>query len=222
MQAARLGAEILIGAELISAAPADEATLSLELTSGTTVHARTGIAATGVHYRRLEAPGVDRLIGAGAYYGSSPSDAPHYRDRDVFIVGAANSAGQAALHLADFARQVTLICRGASIDDSMSRYLVQRIQAHKHIELLTASQRHCCVKRLEDGDAGNLPVHRVRPAQKRPVSLPRSFLATPIRPSRRSSGEDFAARGSRDGLMQQSLTDESTRHLDTELDGVDA
>lgn len=140
MQAARLGAEILIGAKLISAAPAEEATLSLELTSGTTVHARTGIAATGVHYRRLEAPGVDRLIGAGVYYGSSPSDAPQYRDRDVFIVGAANSAGQAALHLADFARQVTLICRGASVDDSMSRYLVQRIQAHKQIELLTASQ----------------------------------------------------------------------------------
>jgi thioredoxin reductase (NADPH) len=101
--------------------------------------ARTGIAATGVHWRRLEAPGVDGLIGAGVHYGSSPGDAPLYRDGDVFIVGGANSAGQAALHLAGFARKVTLVCRADSLDEGMSRYLVERIEAHDRVDVRTAS-----------------------------------------------------------------------------------
>jgi thioredoxin reductase (NADPH) len=139
-QALRLGAEILIGAELITAAPAEDDTLLLELTSGTRVHARAGIAATGVHYRRLDAPGVERLIGAGVYYGSSPGEALQYRDRHVLVVGAANSAGQAALYLAEFARSVTVVCRGHSLDESMSRYLTERIQEHKRVEVMTGSR----------------------------------------------------------------------------------
>jgi thioredoxin reductase (NADPH) len=139
VQAVRLGAEILIGVELISAGPAEDGTLALELTSGDTVRARTGIAATGVHWRRLEAPGVEELIGAGVHYGSSPSEAPLYRDGDVFVVGGANSAGQAALHLAGFARTVTLVCRADSLDEGMSRYLVERIGADERIDVRTAS-----------------------------------------------------------------------------------
>jgi len=136
-QAIRLGAEILIGAEVVSAAPAADQTLALELTSGATIHARSGIAATGVHYRRLDAPGVDRLVGAGVNYGSSPADAPQYRDGDVVIVGGANSAGQAALHLAEYARRVTLVCRSHSLRLGMSRYLVERIESHPRIVVLT-------------------------------------------------------------------------------------
>ena len=139
MQAVRLGAEILIGVELISAGPAEDGTLALQLTSGDTVRARTGIGATGVHWRRLEAPGVEELIGAGVYYGSSPSEAPLYRDGDVFVVGGANSAGQAALHLAGFVRKVTLVCRADSLDEGMSRYLVERIEADERIDVRTAS-----------------------------------------------------------------------------------
>jgi thioredoxin reductase (NADPH) len=139
LQAVRLGAEILIGAELLSTGLAEDGTLALQLTSGDTVVARTGIAATGVHWRRLEAPGVDGLIGAGVHYGSSPGDAPLYRDGDVFIVGGANSAGQAALHLAGFARKVTLVCRADSLDEGMSRYLVERIEAHERVDVRTAS-----------------------------------------------------------------------------------
>jgi thioredoxin reductase (NADPH) len=155
-QAIRLGAEILIGAEVISAAPAADHTLSLELTSGATIHARSGIAATGVHYRRLDAPGVDQLVGAGVNYGSSPADAPQYRDRDVVIVGGANSAGQAALHLAEYARRVTLVCRSHSLRLGMSRYLVERIESHPRIVVLTSQPgvfvagdiRHGSIKRV--------------------------------------------------------------------------
>ena len=78
------------------------------LASGAVVRGRALIGATGSHYRRLDAEGVDELGGAGVYYGSSPSEAAFHRGGDVFIVGGANSAGQAALHLASYARSVTL------------------------------------------------------------------------------------------------------------------
>jgi thioredoxin reductase (NADPH) len=85
-------------------------------------------------------PGVDELIGAGAHYGSSPSEAALCRNCDVVVVGGANSAGQAALQLADVARSVTVVCRAESLEQSMSRYLVDRIQTHERIEIRTGSE----------------------------------------------------------------------------------
>ena len=139
-QARRLGAEVLVGVELVSAGPGDDRTLALELTSGTTILARAGVAANGAHYRRLEAPGVDRLIGAGVHYGSSPREAELCRGCDVVVVGGAISAGQAALHLAALARSVTLVCRSASLDEGMSRYLVERIEAHPNVVVRSRSE----------------------------------------------------------------------------------
>src|SRR4249919_1515620 len=139
-QATRLGAEVLVGAELVNERPGEGGTLELELTGGSTVRARAGIAANGVHYRRLEAPGVNELIGAGVYYGSSPSEAALCRNCDVVLVGGANSAGQAALQLADVARTVTVVCRAESLGQSMSRYLVDRIQTHARIEIRTGAE----------------------------------------------------------------------------------
>jgi thioredoxin reductase (NADPH) len=139
-QATRLGAEVLVGAELVGATPGESGTLDLDLTGGTTVRARAGIAANGVHYRRLDAPGVDELIGAGVHYGSSPSEAALCRNCDVVVVGGANSAGQAALQLADVARSVTVVCRADSLEQSMSRYLVDRIQTHDRIEIRTGAE----------------------------------------------------------------------------------
>ena len=138
-QAVRLGAEILVGAELLRAMPGESARLALELTGGETVQARAAVAANGVHYRRLDAPGVDGLIGAGVHYGSSPSEAALCRNCDVVVVGGANSAGQAALSLADVARSVTVVCRSGSLDRGMSKYLVDRIEAHDRIEVRTGA-----------------------------------------------------------------------------------
>jgi thioredoxin reductase (NADPH) len=134
-QAFRLGAEILVGVELLRAMPGEGARLALELTGGETVQARAAVAANGVHYRRLEAPGVDGLIGAGVHYGSSPAEAALCRNCDVVVVGGANSAGQAALHLADVARSVTVVCRSDSLDRGMSQYLVDRVEAHERIKV---------------------------------------------------------------------------------------
>jgi len=139
-QAVRLGAEILIGAELVRAMPGNGVPFEFELTDGTTVRARASIAANGVHYRRLEAPGVDELIGAGVHYGASPAEAALCRNCDVVVVGGANSAGQAALHLADVARSVTLVCRSDTLDRGMSRYLVDRIETHDRIQVRNRSE----------------------------------------------------------------------------------
>jgi thioredoxin reductase (NADPH) len=137
-QASRLGAEILIGAELITAAPTERG-FTVDLTCGSVVEVRTGVAATGVDYRRLEAPGVERLVGAGIHYGSAPGEAAGLQGRDVIIVGGGNSAGQAALHMADHARGVTVIVRRDNLDASMSSYLVERINRHPRITVRTSS-----------------------------------------------------------------------------------
>jgi thioredoxin reductase (NADPH) len=137
-QASRLGAEILIGAELITAAPTERG-FTVDLTCGSVVEVRTGVAATGVDYRRLEAPGVERLVGAGIHYGSAPGEAAGLQGRDVIIVGGGNSAGQAALHMADHARGVTVIVRRDNLEASMSSYLVERINRHPTITVRTSS-----------------------------------------------------------------------------------
>ena len=139
-QARRLGAEVLVGVELVTAGPGGDRTLAMELTSGAAIRARAGVAANGAHYRRLEAPGVDRLIGAGVHYGSSPREAELCRGQDVVVVGGANSAGQATLHLADVARRVTIVCRSTSLDQGMSRYLVERIESHPSVAVRARSE----------------------------------------------------------------------------------
>jgi thioredoxin reductase (NADPH) len=85
-------------------------------------------------------PGVEELIGCGVSYGSAPAEATHHRDKDVALVGGANSAGQAALHLAAYARSVTMIVRADSLDAGMSRYLVDRINVHPKITVLTGTR----------------------------------------------------------------------------------
>lgn len=136
-QAVRLGAEFLIGAGALSALIGAEGLAEVELASRTSVKARAAVLALGVNYRRLEAAGIDRLIGRGVHYGAGPGEASAYRDRSVVIVGAANSAGQAALSLAQYAAQVTLLVRSDSLEGKMSRYLIDRIEQHPKIAVHT-------------------------------------------------------------------------------------
>jgi thioredoxin reductase (NADPH) len=101
------------------------------------VSARAVILATGATYRRLEVDGLEELAlkGAGVFYGGSSTEAPAMADRDVFVVGGANSAGQAALHLAEYARTVTLVVRAESLSVGISHYLVQQIEAAPNIQV---------------------------------------------------------------------------------------
>lgn len=105
----------------------------LTLSDGSEATARAVILATGVSYRRLGIPALEALIGAGVFYGSSVSEAQALAGQDVFIIGGGNSAGQAAVHLSRFARRVTLIVRGPSLADTMSRYLRDEIEASENI-----------------------------------------------------------------------------------------
>jgi thioredoxin reductase (NADPH) len=139
-QASRLGAEILVGAELITSGPTDHGTFTVELTCGSVVEVNAGVVATGVDYRRLEAPGVREFVGAGIHYGSSPGEAVRLQDRDVVIVGGGNSAAQAALHMAEHARAVTVVVRGADLHRGMSNYLIERIHQHPRVTVRTSCQ----------------------------------------------------------------------------------
>ena len=95
---------------------------------------------TGVAYRRLAAPGVDAFAGSGVYYGAATTEAQSCRDEDVYIVGGANSAGQAAVFFASTARSVTLIVRGQSLERSMSHYLIQQIADLPNVHVRTCTE----------------------------------------------------------------------------------
>ncbi len=105
----------------------------ITLGDGTELTCQALILAMGVQYRRLEAPGVDALIGLGVFYGAAITEALAYRERDVAVVGGGNSAGQAAVYLAGFARHVTLVVRGGTLEAGMSQYLVDQIASRPTI-----------------------------------------------------------------------------------------
>jgi thioredoxin reductase (NADPH) len=138
-QARRLGAEILVTR---SVARIDPAMREVFLDGGDAVRARTFILATGVTWRRLAIDGFDRLIGKGVYYGAARSEASTTHGQDVYLVGAGNSAGQAALHFANHARKVTLVVRGGSLEDGMSHYLVEQLRAKSNVAIRLRSEIH--------------------------------------------------------------------------------
>ena len=141
-QARRLGAEMVL-ARSVEALEQRGSVHALRFDDGSEIEARAVVVATGVSYRLLEAPGLAELTGRGVFYGASASDAPATEGDDVYIVGAANSAGQAALNLARYARRVVLVVRGDALEKSMSQYLVQRIHAADNVEVRLRTEILC-------------------------------------------------------------------------------
>ena len=133
-QARRFGAEILAPQE-VKSVRIEGPSRVLTLSDGVEVGCRALLIASGIAFRKLDVPGLDRLSGAGVYYYAPMSDAFSYRDGSIYIVGGANSAGQAAMYFSKFARQVTMLVRGESLSDSMSQYLENQIAATKNIEV---------------------------------------------------------------------------------------
>ncbi len=133
-QATRLGAEILTPQE-VQRIRREDPYCFVTLGDGSELSCQALILAMGVQYRRLEAPGVDALIGLGVFYGAAITEALAFRDRDVAVVGGGNSAGQAAVYLAGFARRVTLVVRGGRLEAGMSQYLVDQIAARPTIQV---------------------------------------------------------------------------------------
>jgi thioredoxin reductase (NADPH) len=138
-QARRLGAEILL-AQVVTGVRLDEAYRIVTLADGSELGCKALLVATGVTIRKLDAPGVERLTGAGVYYGAALTEAAHYRGQAVYVVGGANSAGQAAMFFSRYASQVTMLVRSEALADGMSQYLVDQIGATANIRVLTRTE----------------------------------------------------------------------------------
>ncbi|WP_022927307.1 FAD-dependent oxidoreductase [Patulibacter americanus] len=135
-QARRLGAELLTVSDVVGLR-AEGAGRFVELASGVTLSATCVVVASGVSYRQLESPGFPELTGAGVYYGAALTEARSCTDQHVVVIGGANSAGQAAVHFAEYARQVTMLVRGPNLERSMSHYLIQQLADLPNVEVRT-------------------------------------------------------------------------------------
>src|SRR5579884_490041 len=133
-QARRFGAEILAPQE-VKGVRIEGPSRVLTLADGGEIGCRALVIATGIAFRKLDVPGIDRLSGAGVYYYAPMSEAFSHRDGDIYIVGGANSAGQAAMYFSKFARQVTMLVRGNSLSATMSQYLENQIASTKNISV---------------------------------------------------------------------------------------
>jgi thioredoxin reductase (NADPH) len=138
-QAAKFGAEVLTTRD-VTGLEVNGSARTVRFADGSAIDAHTVILATGVSYRQLSAPGLGDLTGRGVYYGSALTEAAACSEQDVYIVGGANSAGQAAVYLSRQARSVTLLCRGPSLQQSMSYYLIQQIDGIPSISVRTCTE----------------------------------------------------------------------------------
>jgi thioredoxin reductase (NADPH) len=138
-QATRFGAELLTTRD-VTGLDVNGSARTVRFADGGTIDAHTVILATGVSYRQLGAPGLDDMTGRGVYYGSTLTEAAACSGQDVYIVGGANSAGQAAVYLAKHAKSVTILCRGAALERSMSYYLIQQIRAIDNIAVRVCTE----------------------------------------------------------------------------------
>jgi thioredoxin reductase (NADPH) len=138
IQATRFGAEMLT--QKATGIRTENNYNIVQLADGREVSCHACLIAVGVYYRRLNTPGVERLTGAGVYYGAAMTEARACVDENIFIVGGANSAGQAAMYFSKYAKKVTMLVRSASLQNSMSKYLIDQIAGTSNIEVKTQCQ----------------------------------------------------------------------------------
>ena len=150
-QAWGLGARFLFMRRATGLDPTERGELRIGLSDGTCIRAASVIVATGVTYTRLDVPGVNELLGRGVFYTPAVTEAPLMADQPVIVVGGGNSAGQAAVHLAKYASEVTLVVRGASLATSMSDYLIQELRAAPNIKI----RHHCEIAEAFGGRNSN-------------------------------------------------------------------
>jgi thioredoxin reductase (NADPH) len=138
-QATKFGAELVTARDVIGL-EVNGSARTVRFADDTTIDAHAVILATGVSYRQLRAPGCDQLTGRGVYYGSALTEASACANQDIYIVGGANSAGQAAVYLAKSAKSVTIVVRAESLDQSMSHYLIEQLAAIPNISVRTCAE----------------------------------------------------------------------------------
>ena len=177
-QALRFGVEILTTQEVVCI-KVEDPSRGVILKDGSELSCKAMVIATGVSVRKLDVPGIEKLTGAGVYYGAAISEAAHYRDQHVLVVGGANSAGQAAMFFSMYASQVTMLVRSSSLEKGMSQYLVDQINATQNISvsLRTVVTGVKGTDRLE-----SVTVLEKESGEEREISAPAMFIfvgATP-------------------------------------------
>jgi thioredoxin reductase (NADPH) len=174
-QAERFGAELLIHRGVTGNGRTPHAEFTLELAGGYEIAACAVIVAPGMVWRRLEAEGIDELLGRGVYYGAGRSEAMQCTDEPVVVVGAGNSAGQAVMHLANANARVTMVVRGDDLGKSMSAYLVERIAAHPLIDVRLRTEVEA-VEAEREGDDERLTGVRLRDGDGERIPATALFL----------------------------------------------
>ena len=157
-QARRLGAELLTVNDAV-ALRVEGAGRFIELSGGAELSANCVLVASGVSYRRMPAPGFDELTGAGVYYGAALTEARSCAQQHVVVIGGANSAGQAAVYFSSYAKRVTMLVRGGSLERSMSHYLIEQIARLPNVDVRPSSEAVAAL-----GDGGRLARLRIRGA----------------------------------------------------------
>jgi len=171
LQARRFDAILSSFHRAVELARGTEGLVRVDLDDGQHALARTVVVATGARWRTLDAANIERFTGAGVYHAAMPTDAERCRGQDVIVVGGGNSAGQAALHLSRGARSVRVVIRGAALAATMSRYLVERIEARRNIELVARTElsavegngrlEQAHLRNRDDGSVERVPVFAV-------------------------------------------------------------
>ena len=171
-QATRLGAEFLTPQEVQNIKVVDGYKV-ITLGDGSEIHAKAVVITTGVNYRQLDAPGVEVLTGAGIYYGAATTEANSCKDQEVYVVGGGNSAGQAAMYLSKFAKQVYIVIRKPDLTSSMSHYLIEQIGQTPNISLVPRS----VIKEAHgDGRLTQLTLHNIDSEEDKLVSAGSLFI----------------------------------------------
>jgi thioredoxin reductase (NADPH) len=170
-QARRLGAELHSVSDAVALRVAGAGRI-VELTGGTQLSANSVLVASGISYRKMNAPGFADFTGAGVYYGAALTEARSCTDQHVVVIGGANSAGQAAVYFSEFASRVSILVRGDSLAKSMSYYLIERIEALANVEVMTNTEAIAAI-----GSDGRLAQLRMRdPQGERDVDADACFV----------------------------------------------
>jgi thioredoxin reductase/DNA-binding NarL/FixJ family response regulator len=225
-QAWAFGTRFLTGSEVVSLGTGYDVHV-LRTADGGTLTTRAVLLAMGVAYRRLEIPALERLAGLGVFYGASPAEAKQYEDRDVFLIGAGNSAGQAALHFAKWARQVTLVVRGDALERTMSTYLIDAVTAADNVEVLLRSRvvdgagdaQLASLRLVDDSDGTERDVH----ADGLFVMIGASPHTTWLPPEIARDAHGFVVAGAElihDQLLDDWLLPRSPKAFETSVPGV--